>query len=278
MALEATEEDVKIIKPGTTGFFSYLVEVWRYRVLVFTFAKQELKTQYAQTLLGFVWAVLRPLMIIAIFTFIFDKLIKIPGLHTPYPLFALSGLIAWNYFSFVVSTGGSAVLAGQQLIKKVYFPKVILPIAKTLVGLVEFSISFLLMLVLMLALGYQPGWQMLLLPIFIFINLITGLTVAIWLNALNVRFRDINQFVPQLIGFLIWLTPVFYPGTLVPPEYSFVLYLNPLAGIIQGYRYCILMDAMPTWQYSIAFIGVAIAFVAGLMVFIKAEDQMADYL
>ena len=278
MGSATINSDVKVIRPGSPGLFEYLAEVWKYRVLVFTFASQELKTQYVQTKLGALWAVLRPLMVILIFTFIFDKLIHIPGLKVPYPLFAFSGLIAWNYFSYVVSAGGNAVITGQQLIRKVYFPKIILPLSKALVGLVEFAVSFALLLLLMLVMGYKPGWTIVFLPVFVFINLITGLTVAIWLNALNVRFRDINQFVPQLIGFLIWLTPVFYPGTLVPSAYSFVLYLNPLAGIIQGYRYCILHDAAPSWQYGVAFVAVAVAFVAGLLVFIKAEDQMADYL
>ena len=278
MVTSAAEEEIKVIKPGTAGLFSYLGEVWKYRVLIYTFARQELKVQYSQTALGFAWAILRPLMVVMVFTFIFSQVIPIKNLGVPYPLFAFSGLIAWNYFSYVVSNAGNAVIAGQQLIRKVYFPKIILLLSKSLVGLVEFAISFVLMLIIGMFMGYRPTWTIIYLPIFIVMNLFMGLTVAIWLNALNVRFRDINQFVPQLIGFLIWLTPVFYPGTMIPEKYSVVLYANPLAGIIQGYRDCILAERWPLQPYFPAFAVVAAVMVVGLLVFIKAEDEMADYL
>ena len=257
---------------------AYLVRAWKFRSFALTFAWQELKAQYTQTIFGTLWAVLRPLMILAIFTFVFGKLLTLKDVKYPYPLFAFSGLMAWNYFSFIVNNGGTAIATNQQLIRKIYFPKVILVLSKIMVGSVEFAVSVLLMLAMMLVTGFPISFNLLWLPFFLLLNIITGFTIALWLNALSVRFRDLNHFVPQLIGFLIWLTPVFYPVTIVPQEYSFLLFFNPMVGIIQGYRFAILGDAFPLLQYFYSFVAVLVFLIAGLLLFIRVEDEMPDYL
>lgn len=272
------KRSVKVINAKHTAPVAYLMRAWKFRSFALTFAWQELKAQYTQTIFGTLWAVLRPLMILLIFTFIFDNLLTIKDLKYPYPLFAFSGLMAWNYFSFIVNTGGTAVAANQQLIRKIYFPKIILILSKVLVGSVEFGASVLLMLFMMLLLRFPVSSNLLWLPLFLLLNIITGFTIAVWLNALSVRFRDLNHFVPQLIGFLIWLTPVFYPVTIVPRTYSFLLFLNPLVGIIQGYRFAILGDVFPQLEYFYSFGAVLIFLACGLLLFIRVEDEMPDYL
>lgn len=272
------KQQVKSINAHHTLPLAYLLRVWKFRSFALTFAWQELKVQYTQTIFGALWALLRPLMILLIFTFIFADVIPIKGLKYPYPLFAFSGLMAWNYFSFIVNNGGTAIAGNQQLIRKIYFPKIILVLSKVLVGGVEFAATVLLMVCMILILHFSISINLLWLPFFLLLNIITGFTLAVWLNALSVRFRDLNHFVPQLIGFLIWLTPVFYPVTLVPESYGFLLYLNPLVGIIQGYRFSILGDAFPGVQYFYSFGVIILLMIGGLLLFIRVEDEMPDYL
>jgi lipopolysaccharide transport system permease protein len=269
---------LKSVKPGKSSFGEYLSEVWKYKNLILVFAQQEFKGQYVQTRLNWLWVIFRPLMVLGLFTFIFGKLIKIPGLSYPYPLFAFSGLIIWNNFSFMINSAGNAVLGSQQIVKKIYFPRVILVFAKLLLSLLEVVVSIALMLILIAALGYPVHAQILFLPVFILLALIPGTAIAIWMNALTIRYRDLNHFIPVLLGFLIWLTPVFYPVTLVPKEYSFILYLNPLAGVIQGCRWAVLGDSFPSLLFLPALIGSFFLLLAGFLIFIRVDSDLADYI
>jgi lipopolysaccharide transport system permease protein len=226
----------KVIMPGSSSLKEYLREMWRYRNFILVFAKQEFKVQYVQTRFNVLWVILRPLLVVAIFTFIFDKLIHINSLLYPYPLFAISGLIIWNNFSFMVNNAGNIITSNQQLIKKVYFPRLVLIVSKMLISLVELAVTFILLLILMLIWNFPIRIQILMAPVFIIIGLLTGTGIAVWLNALTIKYRDLHQFVPTLVGFMIWLTPVFYPVTLIPSRYSFILYINPVSGVIQGLR------------------------------------------
>ena len=234
--------------------------------------------QYIQTRFSFFWVVLKPLMVLALFTFIFDRLMHIPDLIYPYTLFAFSGLIIWNNFSYMVNNAGNVIIANQQLVKKIYFPRIILVFSKILVGLVEVFVSLMLLLLLIAFLHYPLHWQILFLPVFIFIGLISGTAIAVWLNALTIRYRDLNHFVPTLVGFMIWLTPVFYPVYLIPKNYSFVLYFNPIAGVIQGCRWAILGDAFPSLFFLPSIIFSIFFLLSGIVIFIIAEADLADYI
>lgn len=269
---------IKIMKPGSSSIKEYIQEVWLYRHLIVVFAKQEFKVQYAQTKLSVLWVVLRPLLVIAIFTLIFDRLIHIPGQLYPYPLFAITGLIIWNNFSFMVNNSGNVIINNQQLIKKMYFPRVILLFAKLLNSLVEVGATFILLLLLLLLWQYPISYHLVFAPIFVGAGLITGLCVSIWLNALTIKHRDLHQFVPTLIGFMVWLMPVFYPATIIPSEYSFILYLNPIAGAMQGFRWAILGDTLPSIWYIPSFIVTVVLLLWGGVVFIRAEDELADII
>jgi lipopolysaccharide transport system permease protein len=268
----------KIISAGSLNIKEYFGELVQYRHLIWVFALQEIKAQYVQTRLSLIWVVLRPLMVLALFTFIFDRLIKIPGLMYPYPLFAFSGLLVWNNFSYLVNTGGNVIMSNHTLVKKIYFPRIILLLSKLLISLVELGVSLLLMFLLMAVIGYPVSLRILLLPVFLSISILAGLTIAVWLSALTIKHRDFHQFVPTLIGFMIWLTPVFYPVTLIPRSYSFVVYLNPISAAIQGCRWAILGDTLPSLYYLPVIVLCSIFFIIGLLIFIRSEGDLVDYI
>ncbi len=261
------------------SLWAYLVKVWRHRSMIMLIAKRDLKIKYAQTALGLAWTILQPLTGLAIFYFFFHLLIAMPNVpDCGYAVFAFSGITAWYFFSYIVYHGSTSLISGQDLSQKIYFPRIILPLSKVLVGAVDLTISLCLLMVLMVVMEVQPGWQILLLPGFIVINAIVGLSVAVWLSALTVRHRDLQHIVPYIANFGIWLTPVFFPATIVPNTFKWFLYLNPMAGVVEGYRWSL-------WGYSefepaYAF-GLSIAFlllVAGTLFFKKQEHDMMDVI
>ncbi len=260
----------------------YLHKVYQYRALVFSFAKRDIKVQYAQTALGFLWSVIQPLTSLLVWTFFFDKLIDVDTGHIPYPLFAFTGMIAWYFFTHIFNHAGTSLVNAQDLIRKIYFPRIILPLSKVLVGCVEFSISLALLFILMAVMGVTPSVKIAYLPIFIFFNIVTGLAFGIWLSALTIRYRDFQHIIPYFINLGIWLTPVFYPTTLIPEKYSFFIYLNPMAAVIAGYRWTLFGDvgsiAKISPNYIVAFIPVSILLVTGFMYFRKSERTIADHL
>lgn len=273
-----SRKPVLIISSEPLGLKEYFEQFKQFSNLIWVFALLELKTTYAQTRLNFIWIFLRPLMVLALFTFIFSKLIKIPGLTYPYPLFAFCGLMIWNNFSFIVTSGGNVIVDKQFLIRKMYFPRVVLLFSKLLFSLTDLSASIILMLILMFISGYMPTIRFLFVPFFIAVSFLTGSSIAIWLNAFNIKYRDLNQFVPMLVGFLIWLTPVFYPLSLLPRSYSFLAYLNPVSAAIQGCRWAILNDSPPSIYYLPSILFFLLLFIAGLLTFIRYEPMLADEL
>lgn len=271
-----TNPNVKIITSEPFTVLQYLQELNKHKTLIWVFAMQEIKTAYVQTYLGIGWAVVRPLIILGIFTLLFKTLLKI---HTdsPYYLFAFSGMIAWNFFSNLVNNASSAIVQKQQLIRKMYFPKLILPLSKILVSGVETGVSILIVFLMLLIEGIPFHWNMLLLPFFLFLNICCGFCIAVWMNALNISFRDLNQIVPPLIGMGIWFTPVFFPTTIIPPAYQFVLWFNPMAGVVKGFRYSLLGEQFPEWQFFVGFGVIVILTLIGIWYLTQVEDELVDY-
>jgi|AntAceMinimDraft_17_1070374.scaffolds.fasta_scaffold08154_1 lipopolysaccharide transport system permease protein len=267
-----------IVSDRHNNIKSNFKSIYKYRSLIYTFALRDIKLQYAQTLLGIVWSIIKPLTGLLIFTLFFDKLLKIDTGDIPYPLFAFIGIISWYYFSYLIQQGGTSVMQEQNLIKKIYFPKLILPISKALAGLVEFSISLILLFVMMLLWGYIPSFRIVFFPVFIILNIIAGLSIGIWLSALTVRYRDFHHIIPYLVSFGIFITPVFYPTTLIPQQYHFLIYLNPMAGVIEGFRWTLLREAAPSLWFLISFIPMILLFFSGLYYFTKIEGKMADII
>lgn len=257
----------------------YFVRVWNYRSMLLILAKRDLKIKYAQTALGLVWTIIQPLTGLLIFTFFFNEVIKLPGIpESGYAVFAFTGMTSWYFFSFLVYQASTSLINDQDLAQKIFFPKIILPLSKVLVGLVDFAVSLGLLFILLLIKGIAPGWQILLLPLFILLNIAVGLSVSIWLSALTIRYRDLHHIVPYVVNFGIWLTPVFFPATLIPDKYSALLYLNPMAGVVEGFRWSI-------WEHTdfnpMYFIGIGISLlflVVGVLYFKKVEDEMIDII
>lgn len=254
----------------------YWNRLFEYRAMIYSIALSEIKAQYSQTVLGVLWAALRPLMGLAIYTFFFHYLLKVDTGDLPYHLFAFCGIMPWLYFTYLVGDAGISVMQSKDIIKKVYFPKLILPISKALIGLVDFAIGFLVLFVLMLGSGYLPTYKFVFLPLFIALNVATGLSIGIWLSALTIRYRDFHQIIPYLIGFGIFLTPVFFPTTLIPEQYHFIIYINPMAGVIEGFRWCLFEGETLSLYYLIGFAPVIILLVSGLFYFKNIEGKMAD--
>lgn len=266
---------MKVITAEPDSIGAYVRSIVAYRRLIVVFARQELAAMYIQTQLGLFWAILKPLLTLAVFTVIFRFFLRVDT-ASPYYLFAFAGMVSWNLFSQVAINASTAVVHKQHVIRKMYFPKLVLVFSKVLVALVEFIISLGVMCVCLLWEHIYPGINWLALPVFVLLNVVCGLAIAVWMNALNIRFRDLYQLVPTALSIGVWITPVFYPTTIIPPQYSFFVYANPMAGIIKGYRYALLNEPFPEMQYWYA-IGVTVLIaVAGLWYFSRVEDQMAD--
>lgn len=267
----------KSIKGNGVTMASYLKEVWQSRVLALTFALRDLKIQYAQTFLGLLWSLVQPLTGLLIYTFFFQRLIHIE-VDAPYPVFVFTGIMGWHGFSALVVQSGAVLMNNQQLIRKIHFPRLILPLSKMLAGLIEFGIYLALLLVLLLATGYGVSWKIIFLPFVFIISSIVALSIGIWLSALTIRFRDFHHIIPYLIGFGIWFTPVFYPTTLIPQQYSWVYYFHPVANVIALYRWIFINGQIDVAQCAVSFALAFVMFIAGLKYFIKNEKYIADYL
>jgi lipopolysaccharide transport system permease protein len=270
------QKPVKIITPDPPTISEYWRELIKYRSLIWVFAWQEIKVQYAQTRFGLLWAVLRPMFVLLLFTVLFKYLLKVQT-QSPYHLFAFSGMIAWNFFQQIVNTASTAIQQRQSLIRKMYFPKLILPLAKMLVASVETGVSLLLMGIFLLWDVHLVSIKIFALPLFVLLTVFCGLSIALWMNALTVRYRDLHQIVPTIVGIGIWFTPVFFPTTIIPPQFNIFLYLNPMAGIIKGYRFALLGEAFPEWQFWIAIAITFVVCLSGAWYLSQVEDEIVDY-
>ena len=224
-------------EPDSLGV--YLKKIWQHRSLIVTLAKRDLKIKYAQTILGLAWTVVQPLVAVAVYTLFFSALLNFETEY-PYILFVLSGVLLWGLFNYIFIQGSNSLLSNQDLIQKLYFPKMILPLSKVLVAFTEFAVISILFIALMLVL--QTGHmslRLLWIPLVLFLIVLFSLGIALALGAATIKNRDLNHIIPFLINFGIWLTPVFYPVNILPEKYIHFLYLNPMAALIQIFRWCV---------------------------------------
>lgn len=267
------------ISSKRASFSTYLKKVWSYRHLILVLTRRDLKAKYAQTFLGVFWSVVQPLISLLIFVFFFEYVVNVSDqIQYSYAVFAFSGMLCWNYFSFMVNSGGLALMESQELIQKIYFPKIIPLLAKILTGLADLGTSLIILSVLMLWKGILPPARILILPVFFILLILVAAAVGIWLNSLTVKYRDFHHLIPYLINFSIWLTPVFYPSTLLPEQFSYLLYCNPVAGVIEGVRWCLIPQTTYSWYYLPALIFMGMLFVVGIRYLIRIEDQISDIL
>jgi lipopolysaccharide transport system permease protein len=254
-----------------------LQEIWNYRELLYFLVWREVKVRYKQAALGVAWAVLQPLMTMLIFTVVFGNFAKIPSDGLPYPVFAYAALLPWSYFAEAISRSGMSVVSDTNLVRKVYFPRLIMPLASVMTPVVDFCLSFLLLLCMMAWYHVIPTWGVILLPFFLLLALLTALSVGLWLSALNVRYRDVRFTIPFLVQFWMYASPVAYPVSLVPEQWRLLFNLNPMVGVIEGFRWALLGKASPDFQViAISTIGVLVLLIGGLLFFKRMERTFAD--
>lgn len=268
-----------VIEPNTKLFYLNLRGIWEYRELLLFLAWRDLKARYAQTTIGFAWAIIQPVAMMLLFTLVFSTFAKLPSDGVPYPIFAYAALLPWGYFSRSLDKSSFSVVAESNLITKVYFPRIIVPISATLIGLADFVIAFSILLVMMVFYGVMPSWQILFMPMFLLLAMLTSLAVSLWLAAVFVRFRDIAAAMPLVTQLWMFASPVVYPASLVPEQWRWLYNLNPMAGVIEGFRWTLLKTPPP----SLDRIAVTIAFVSALLLlgmsyFNRMERKFADVI
>jgi lipopolysaccharide transport system permease protein len=254
-----------------------LGEVWAYRELLYFFVWRDVKIRYKQTAIGVVWVILQPLLNMLIFTIFFGRLAKMPSQGLPYPVFSFSGLIPWTYFAYALQLTTNVIVDNQRLITKVYFPRLILPISATLSGLVDFAIGFVMLIGFTVVYGIRPTLAALWLPLLLLLAMLTALGVGLWMSALNALYRDVRYVVPFLVQFWMYGSPVVYPSTLVPEKWRWLYGLNPMAGVIEGFRWAITGHGQAPGALMLASSGmVAVVLVGGLFFFQRMEGTVAD--
>ncbi len=256
-----------------------LDELWEYHDLIYFLVWSDIKVRYKQTVLGVTWAVLQPFLTMVVFTIIFSKLAKVPSDGLPYPIFAFAGLLPWQLFANALTKSSNSLVNNTNLITKSYFPRLILPLSSVVVGLVDFFLAFLVLIGMMFYYGITPTYGVLMLPLFIILAIAISLSVSIWLSALNVQYRDVRNTIPFLMQFWLFMTPIAYPSSLVPEKWRFIYGLNPMAGVVEGFRWGLLGKTNETGPMIIvSVIIVILLLVGGLIYFRRMERTFADII
>ncbi|MFA0749843.1 MAG: hypothetical protein SLRJCFUN_000246 [Candidatus Fervidibacter sp.] len=272
-----TSEFVQIIRPRRSWWDIDLREIWAYRELLYFFVWRDIKVRYKQTVIGAAWAILQPFMTMVVFSLFFGKLAKIPSHGLPYPVFYYSALLPWMYFAGALQNATNTIVEHQRVITKVYFPRIILPLAAVLSGLVDFGIAFIILIGMMLFYGIMPTLAVLWLPFLMLLAVATAFGVGLWLSALNAIYRDVRYAVPFLIQFWMFASPVAYPSSLVPERWQWLYGLNPMAGVIEGFRWALTGQGQPPQSlFAVSVLAVFLVLLGGLIYFRRMEGTIAD--
>jgi len=260
------------------GFFELpLREVWVYRELLYFFVWRDVKIRYKQTAIGVVWVILQPVLNMLVFTLFFGRLARLPSDGLPYPIFYFAALVPWTYFSYSLSSTTNVVVENQRLITKVYFPRIILPISTAVSGLVDFAIGFAVLSIFCFAYGIRPALSALWLPALLLLALLTALGVGLWMSALNALYRDVRYVIPFVIQFWMFASPVAYPSSLVPARWRWLYGLNPMAGVIDGFRWSIIRRGnAPSLLLLASASVVVLVLLGGVFFFNRMETTIAD--
>jgi lipopolysaccharide transport system permease protein len=266
-----------IIRPSQGWVSLDLTEVWHYRELLFFLTWRDIKVRYKQTALGAAWAIIQPLFSMIVFSVVFGRLAKIPSNGIPYPLFAYTALVPWQLFAYALTESTNSVVMNERLITKVYFPRLVIPLASVLAGLMDFMIAFTLVIGMMAWYHVKPTWAVLTLPGFIIFAMATAFGVGLWLSALNVQYRDVRHTLAFIVQFWLFASPVAYPSTLVPARWRPLYGLNPMAGVIEGFRWALLgKSSAPGPMLAVSVLVVAIVLIGGLFYYRRMEKTFAD--
>ncbi|AFZ34645.1 ABC-2 type transporter [Stanieria cyanosphaera PCC 7437] len=268
-----------IIEAGRTER-QYWQDIWRYRELFYFLAWRDILVRYKQTIIGIAWALLRPFLTTVVFTLVFSKLAKLPSDGAPYPILVFAGMLPWQFFANALAECSNSLITNANLISKVYFPRLIVPASAVIVSFVDFLISGMILLALMIWYDFVPSWRIITLPIFIAIAFTASMGVGLWLSALNVQYRDFRYIVPFIIQFGLYISPVGFSSSIVPEQWRWLYSLNPMVGVIDGFRWAIIGGDIPIyWSGFIISIGlVTLLFISGIWYFRRMEKTFADVI
>ncbi len=265
------------IEPSRGWVSLKLGELWEYKELLYFLIWRDIKVRYKQTVMGAAWAFIQPFFTMVVFSLFFGRLAKIPSDGVPYPLFSFAALLPWTFFANGLSNASNSLVGSSNLITKVYFPRLAIPIANVLSGIVDFSIAFVTLMGMMLYYGVMPTWNALWLPLLLLLALVTALGVSLWLSAMNVQFRDVKYTIPFITQFWLFATPIAYPSSLLTEPWKSVYAINPMVGVVEGFRWALLStDTAPGLPVLISTVVAVTILVGGLFYFRRLEKTFAD--
>lgn len=265
-----------VIEPSKGWVSLKLRDLWEYRELLYFLIWRDIKVRYKQTALGAAWAIIQPVFTMLVFSIFFGKLAKIPSDGIPYPVFSYAALLPWSYFVQAMSNASNSLVGSSSLIRKVYFPRLVIPLAGALSGLVDFCISFTVLLALMFYYGIYPTAAVILLPLFLLLAIITALGVGLWLSALNVEYRDVRYMLPFLTQFWLFATPVAYPSSMLPEPWRTIYGINPMVGVVEGFRWALLGTNPPGPMIAVSLTVSILILISGAFYFRRMEKTFAD--
>jgi len=256
---------------------NYWKDLWRYRELFYILSWRDIKVRYKQTVLGAAWSIIRPLLTTIVFTVVFNKIAKLenPG-HAPYALMVFAGMLPWQFFSNALSESSNSLIGNANLITKVYFPRMIIPASSVITSMVDFAISFLILIAMMCWYQFIPSWHIVFLPVFILIAFFCAFGVGLYLTAVNVKYRDFRYIIPFIIQFGLYITPVGFSSSVISEKWKLLYSLNPMVGVIDGFRWCILGDPMSMNSFFISLTTTILFLMLGLFYFRRMEKTFAD--
>lgn len=266
------------IEPSKNGIGFLFKEMWLYRELLYFLTWRDIKIRYKQTVLGFAWAILQPVMQMIVFSLFFGKLAKMPSDGIPYPIFSYAGLLPWQFFANAINVSTNSLVTNANMVTKVYFPRLFVPISSVISGLVDFAIAFVVLIFMMIYYKFTPTMGTLMLPLFLLLAFITAMGVSLWMSALNVKYRDIRYIVPFLVQFWLFATPVTYPSNLLSEPWRTLYGLNPMVGVVEGFRWALLGTKPPQGMILVSVVIAILMLVTGLMYFNRTEKTFADII
>jgi len=267
------------IRPSRGLASIHLKDLWEYRELIYFLVWRDVKVRYKQTAIGTAWVILQPLVTMLIFTLIFGILVRVPSEGLPYSVFVYTALVPWSFFSEAVSRGGLSLVANRNLISKVYFPRLAIPISSVMTPAIDFVLSFIILLGLIAWFSVKPTWAIATLPLFFLFTAITALAVSLWFSALNVKYRDVGYAIPFVIQVWMFASPIVYPIAIIPERWRLIYSINPLVGVVEGFRWALLGKESPNfWAMGISAASVILLLAGGAAYFKRMERSFADVI
>lgn len=272
-------QQVLIVEPGQSER-RYWHSLWSYRELFYFFAWRDILVRYKQTFIGLTWSLLRPFLTMLVFTLVFSKLAKLPSNNAPYPILVFAALLPWQFFANAFTEAGNSLINNSNMISKVYFPRLIIPVSAVIVSFIDFLISGVILIGLMVWYGYMPDWHIVTLPIFILIAVAAAMGAGLWIAALNVKYRDFRYIIPFVVQLGLYVSPVGFSSAIVPDEWRLLYSVNPMVGVIDGFRWAIMGgDSSLYWPgFALSMGLVSIMLITGIMYFRQTEHRFADLI